>query len=121
MQLDVFVVNVGVKQIGGALGAGTTGLQWVVGAYTLLFAALILTGGAFGDRFGAKRVFVIGLGLFRRRLGLVRPRARCRRARGGRAVQGAAAALIGACSAGLACLITDRHGDPEKALGTGPH
>lgn len=101
VQLDVFVVNVGVKQIGGALGAGTTGLQWVVGAYTLLFAALILTGGAFGDRFGAKRVFAIGLGLF------AIASVWCGLAPdvvvvvAGRAMQGAAAALIGACSLAL--------------------
>src|SRR5438445_544687 len=44
---------IGVKQIGASLGGGTSALQWVVGSYTLMFAALILTAGAFGDRFGA--------------------------------------------------------------------
>jgi len=40
VQLDVFVVNVGVRQIGAAFGGGTSGLQWMVSAYTLMFAAL---------------------------------------------------------------------------------
>jgi hypothetical protein len=46
IQLDVSVVNVAVKPIGAALGGGVTGLQWVVDAYTLTFAALILSAGA---------------------------------------------------------------------------
>src|SRR5947209_12276058 len=60
IQLDVTVVNVAVKQIGVAFGGGVSDLQWVIGAYTLLFAALILTGGALGDQFGARRVFSAG-------------------------------------------------------------
>jgi MFS transporter, DHA2 family, methylenomycin A resistance protein len=101
VQLDVFVVNVGVKQIGDSLGAGTTGLQWVVGAYTLLFAACILTAGAFGDRFGARRTYMIGFGLF------AAASVGCALAPdvgvlvAGRALQGVGAAIIGACSLAL--------------------
>jgi MFS transporter, DHA2 family, methylenomycin A resistance protein len=64
VQLDVTVVNVAVKSIGGALGGGVSGLQWVVNAYTIAFASLILTAGAAGDRLGAKRVFIIGFATF---------------------------------------------------------
>jgi DHA2 family methylenomycin A resistance protein-like MFS transporter len=64
IQLDVFVVNVGVKPIGSELGGGTAALQWVVGAYTLMFAALILTSGALADRFGARRTYGIGFVVF---------------------------------------------------------
>ncbi len=46
------MVNVAVKPIGAALGGGLTGLQWVADAYTLTFAALILSAGALGDRSG---------------------------------------------------------------------
>ncbi len=98
VQLDVFVVNVGVKQIGAALGGGTSSLQWVVGAYTLLFAALILTAGAFADRFGARRMYSFGFVIF-----LIASVA-CGLAPdmswlvGARAAQGAGAALLGACS-----------------------
>lgn len=64
VQLDVSVVNVAIKSIGSELGSGVSALQWVVNAYTIGFAAFILTAGALGDRIGAKRVFVAGFVLF---------------------------------------------------------
>ena len=64
VQLDVTIVNVAMPQIGKDLGAGVTGLQWIVDAYTLAFAALLLTAGSFADRFGSRRVFSLGLVLF---------------------------------------------------------
>lgn len=64
VQLDVSVVNVAIKPIGASLGGGVSALQWLVSAYTLAFAAFILGAGALGDRVGAKRVFVIGFGVF---------------------------------------------------------
>lgn len=64
VQLDVTIVNVAVKSIGAALGGGVSGLQWVVNAYTISFAALILTAGAAGDRVGSKRVFMAGFAIF---------------------------------------------------------
>src|SRR5271154_1420358 len=64
VQLDVSVVNVAVKAIGTGLGGGGSGLQWVVDAYTLTFAALILSAGALGDRIGARRVLMAGFVLF---------------------------------------------------------
>ncbi len=64
VQLDVSVVNVAIKSIGTGLGGGVSALQWVVNAYTISFAAFILTAGALGDRIGAKRVFVWGFLLF---------------------------------------------------------
>ncbi|MDP9972135.1 EmrB/QacA subfamily drug resistance transporter [Variovorax paradoxus] len=64
VQLDVTIVNVAMPQIGKDLGAGATGLQWIVDAYTLAFAALLLTAGSFADRFGSRRVFSLGLVLF---------------------------------------------------------
>jgi DHA2 family methylenomycin A resistance protein-like MFS transporter len=53
-----------VKSIGAALGGGVSSLQLVVSAYTVTFAAFILTAGALGDRIGARRVFVAGFALF---------------------------------------------------------
>jgi MFS transporter, DHA2 family, methylenomycin A resistance protein len=64
VQLDVSVVNVAIKPIGAELGGSIAGLQWVVNAYTVAFAALILSAGALGDRIGAKRVFIAGFVLF---------------------------------------------------------
>jgi MFS transporter, DHA2 family, methylenomycin A resistance protein len=62
--LDVSVVNVALKSIGTSLGGGVSALQWVVSAYTVAFAALILTAGALADRAGARRVFVRGFIVF---------------------------------------------------------
>jgi MFS transporter, DHA2 family, methylenomycin A resistance protein len=64
VQLDVSIVNVALARIGQTLHAGMGGLQWVVDAYTLAFAAFLLSAGALGDRYGARRVFVLGLGVF---------------------------------------------------------
>src|SRR3954451_14092513 len=64
VQLDVTIVNTAINAIGAALGGGVSELQWVVSAYTIAFAAFILTAGALGDRIGAKRVFMAGFALF---------------------------------------------------------
>src|SRR3954466_156491 len=62
--LDITVVNVALPDIQKELHTDLTGLQWVVDAYTLTLAAFTLTMGAFADRFGRRRLFVIGVGLF---------------------------------------------------------
>jgi DHA2 family methylenomycin A resistance protein-like MFS transporter len=64
VQLDVTGVNVALKTIGSSFGSGIAGLPWVVNAYTVVFASLILTSGALGDRLGAKRLFIGGFILF---------------------------------------------------------
>jgi MFS family permease len=46
------------------LGASLSDLEWTINAYNLAFASLMLTGAALGDRFGRRRLYVIGLGLF---------------------------------------------------------
>jgi EmrB/QacA subfamily drug resistance transporter len=62
--LDITVVNVALPDIQKELDTDLTGLQWVVDAYTLLLAALTLTMGTLADRFGRRRLFVIGVGVF---------------------------------------------------------
>ncbi|KVL56369.1 MFS transporter [Burkholderia cepacia] len=64
VQLDVTIVNVAMPTIGAGYGTGVQGLQWIVDAYTLAFAALLLPAGTIGDRFGSRRVFSVGLVLF---------------------------------------------------------
>jgi DHA2 family methylenomycin A resistance protein-like MFS transporter len=64
VQLDVTIVNTALSSIGTSLGGGVSELQWVVSAYTIAFAAFILTAGALGDRIGAKRVFMAGFAIF---------------------------------------------------------
>jgi EmrB/QacA subfamily drug resistance transporter len=58
--LDATVVNVALPHIGQEFGASVSALQWVLTGYLLALASLILLGGALGDRFGRRRVFVIG-------------------------------------------------------------
>jgi EmrB/QacA subfamily drug resistance transporter len=62
--LDNLVVTTALPVIRKSLGAGITDLEWTVNAYTLTFAVLLLTGAALGDRFGRRRLFVIGLAIF---------------------------------------------------------
>jgi len=63
-QLDVTIVNIALPEIGANLHANVAGLQWVVDAYTLAFAVLMLSAGALGDRFGARRLYAAGIVLF---------------------------------------------------------
>src|SRR5438128_606633 len=62
--LDNLVVNVALPTMQHKLGAGVSGLQWIIDAYTLTFASFMLTGGALGDLYGRKRFFMSGLAVF---------------------------------------------------------
>ena len=62
--LDNLVVGVALPSIRADLGGSIESLEWTVNAYTLAFAVFLLTGAALGDRFGRKRMFVIGLAIF---------------------------------------------------------
>jgi len=117
VQLDVSVVNVAIQPIGADLGGGVAGLQWVVNAYTVAFAALILSAGALGDRIGARRVFASGFAVF------TLASAGCGLAPtlpaliAARAVQGSGAAVLVPCSLSL---LTHRYPDPgERARAVG--
>ncbi|HEX8009146.1 MAG TPA: MFS transporter [Trebonia sp.] len=62
--LDTTVVSVALPSLSRELGVSTTELQWIVDAYSLVFAALLLSAGALADRRGARVVFIVGTGLF---------------------------------------------------------
>jgi EmrB/QacA subfamily drug resistance transporter len=62
--LDVTAVNIALPSIGRDLHPGVSGLQWTVDAYTVVLASLLMFGGSTGDRFGRRRTFVTGLGVF---------------------------------------------------------
>ncbi len=64
ISLDVTIVNVALPTLVRRLGASTTQLQWVVDAYSLVFAAFVLAAGSLSDRLGRKGVLLIGLALF---------------------------------------------------------
>ncbi|GAA3397005.1 MFS transporter [Streptomyces roseoviridis] len=109
--LDTSVVNVALPAIGTDLRAGMTGLSWVVDAYTLPFAALLLSSGALADRTGASRAYAFGVVVF------TLASVACGLAPGlpsmlaARAVQGAAAAVM--LPASLA-LVREAYGDPVR-------
>ncbi|MEV8586056.1 MFS transporter [Streptomyces sp. NPDC051180] len=109
--LDTSVVNVALPAIGADLRTGMSGLQWVVDAYTLAFAALLLSSGALADRVGASRAYGAGVVLF------TLASAACGLAPGlpsllaARAVQGVAAAVM--LPASLA-LVREAYGDPGR-------
>jgi MFS family permease len=62
--LDITVVNTALPAIQRDLGGSFTDLQWVIDAYALSLAALVLTAGSLADRLGRRRIFAIGLGIF---------------------------------------------------------
>src|SRR6059058_2420991 len=62
--LDVSIVNVALPSIRSGLHFSTTGLQWVVNAYTLTFAGFLMLGGRSADILGRRRVFLVGVALF---------------------------------------------------------
>ncbi len=64
VSLDNLVVTMALPVIRRDLGASLSDLEWTVNAYTLTFAALLLMGAALGDRFGRRRMFTIGVGIF---------------------------------------------------------
>jgi len=117
VQLDVTVVNVAVKQIGASLHGGVSELQWVVGAYTLAFAAFILSAGGIADRLGARRVLCAGFAIF------VTASIACAVAPAAlvlilaRAAQGVGAALLGSCSLALLSHTFTDPGERASAVG----
>jgi DHA2 family methylenomycin A resistance protein-like MFS transporter len=102
--LDVTIVNVALPSIGAGLGAGVSGLQWVVDGYAIALASLMLAGGTAGDLHGHKRVVLFGLALFGVLVGF-------------RVLQGVGAALL---LPGTLAVITHafpERGEQAKAIG----
>ena len=62
--IDHTIINVALPRLVGDLGAGSSQLQWVVAAYTIVFAGLLLTAGTLGDRFGRRHALIVGLVTF---------------------------------------------------------
>src|SRR5262245_40733388 len=62
--IDGTVVNVALPALQRELGADLAGVQWAVESYALFLAALLLAGGAAGDRFGRRRIFIAGVAVF---------------------------------------------------------
>ncbi len=92
--LDATVVNVALPSIARDLGAGLTGLQWILDAYLVTLSSLLLLGGSLGDHYGRRRMFVTGLGIFTAASALCGLAPTTAALIAGRALQGAGAALL---------------------------
>ena len=92
--LDNLVVGVALPSIRTDLGGSIESLQWTVNAYTLAFAVLLVTGAALGDRFGRRRVFLAGLGVFTASSALAALAPSIEALVAARALQGAGAAMV---------------------------
>jgi EmrB/QacA subfamily drug resistance transporter len=117
VMLDISIVTVALPSIQGALGFSSTGLQWVVNAYTLTLAGFLLLGGRAGDLFGRKQVFIGAIGLFTLAslLGGVAPTAGLLVA--ARAVQGIGAAFMSPAT--LALITTTIPEGPRRSSAIG--
>src|SRR5919204_1547329 len=62
--VDITIVNVALPSVQRSLDASLTGLQWVVDAYAITLAALILTAGSLADRYGRRLIFAVGISIF---------------------------------------------------------
>jgi len=109
--LDNTVVNVALPNIQRHLGSGVSGLQWIIDAYTLVFASLMLSGGTLGDIFGRKRFFLIGLSVFTTGSLLCGVAPSLAILIAGRAVQGLGAAAL---MPGTLSILTNTFHDPRE-------
>src|SRR4029453_6412652 len=94
VSLDNLVVTNALTSIREDLGASVEALEWTVNAYTLAFAVFLLTGAALGDRFGRRRVFVIGLGIFPAASAAAAPAPSMNWLIAARAIQGVGGAIV---------------------------
>jgi EmrB/QacA subfamily drug resistance transporter len=114
--IDATVVNIALPAIGEDLNADTSGLTWVVNAYTLVLAALVLLGGSLGDRFGRRNIFVVGVSVFAAASALCGLATNAETLVAARAFQGVGGALL--TPASLAILqATFAPGDRGRAIG----
>ena len=118
VQIDVTVVNVALPRLGTDLGAGIAGLQWIVDGYALVLAVMLLIGGFLGDRFGARRVYLIGLGIFAFGSALCGAAPEVVTLVAARAVQGIGAAVMLPCSLSLVNHAT-QHDPPLRLKAVG--
>jgi EmrB/QacA subfamily drug resistance transporter len=115
--VDNTIVNVALPSLSRDLGASTTSLQWIVDAYSLAFAGLLLAGGGVGDRLGRKGVMMAGLVAF----GLFSAAAAASHTTGtliaSRALMGVAAAFVFPATLAILTSVFTDHAERQKALG----
>jgi EmrB/QacA subfamily drug resistance transporter len=115
--LDVSIVNVALPDIKDALGFSTTGLQWVLNAYTLTFAGFLLLGGRAADLFGRRRMFYLGTLLFSAASLLCAVAPSAGALVGARAVQGIGGAILSPATLAIITTSFDEGPPRNRALG----
>ncbi len=117
VNLDVTIVNVTLPSLVVDLGAGTKDLQWIVDAYTLTFAALVLAAGSLGDRFGRRGTLIVGLIVY----GIGNGAAALADSTGAliatRAVMGVGAAIIFPTTLSIITNVFTERGERARAIG----
>jgi EmrB/QacA subfamily drug resistance transporter len=115
--LDASIVNIALPSLGSQLGLDTAGLSWVITAYVLPFGGLLLFGGRLADRYGHRRLFLIGSAGFVAASALAGLAATGEMLFAARALQGASAALLAPASLALVTQLFPAARDRAKALG----
>jgi EmrB/QacA subfamily drug resistance transporter len=115
--LDATIVNVALPHIQTALGFSEASLQWVINAYTLVFAGFLLLGGRMGDLLGRKRLFMIGLVIFTTASFLNGIASTSGMLIGFRALQGLGAALISPAALSIISTTFAEGKERSRALG----
>jgi len=116
LMLDISVINTALSKIASGLDTGLSGLQWVVDAYTIPLAATVLTAGAIADRFGRRRLFLLGLMIFTASSALCGTASGIEMLVAARAVQGLGASMMFATALALISQVTPEPEDRVKAL-----
>src|SRR3954454_18808057 len=116
LMLDISVINTALSSIAHGLDTGLSGLQWVVDAYTIPLAATVLTAGAVADRFGRRRLFLIGLTIFTISSALCGAAGTIGVLVGARAIQGLGASMMFATALALISQATPSREARGKAL-----
>jgi EmrB/QacA subfamily drug resistance transporter len=115
--LDGTIVNVAIPTLAVELDASTRQLQWIVDAYLLVFTGLLLAAGGLGDRYGRKRVLMIGLALFGVTSALAGSVGSAAALIGGRALMGIGAAFIFPATLAIITDVFREPGERAKAIG----
>jgi EmrB/QacA subfamily drug resistance transporter len=115
--VDNTIVNVALPTLNRHLGASITSLQWIVDAYSLAFAGLLLAGGGIGDRLGRKGTMQVGLVFFGLFSALAAASHSTGTLIGARALMGVAAAFIFPASLAILTSVFPDHAERQKALG----
>ena len=115
--LDVSIVNVALPSIREDLGFSEASLAWVINAYTLTFGGLMLLAGRFGDLFGQRRMFVLGVGLFTLASLACGVATSQEMLIGARAVQGIGGAVVAAVALALIMTLFTEPAERARAMG----